>query len=86
MRFNVTECRRYAVKLRQKSKKENKRKKTGRRKTAWSGWKGLNGPEKAPAKLVCLTEVISPDPQVSVRRQCEVLKVCRGSYYYRCCP
>ena len=33
-----------------------------------------------------LTELIVPDPQVSVRRQCQLLEVCRGSYYYQCCP
>jgi putative transposase len=30
--------------------------------------------------------LISPDPQISVRHQCELLEVCRGSYYYQCCP
>jgi len=36
--------------------------------------------------LTCLHELIGPDPQVSVRRQCELLDLCRSSYYYRCCP
>jgi putative transposase len=30
-----------------------------------------------------LTELIAPDPRVSVRHQCELLEVCRGSHYYR---
>jgi hypothetical protein len=30
--------------------------------------------------------LVSPDPQVSVRHQCELLEVCRSSYYYQCCP
>ncbi len=30
--------------------------------------------------------MIAPDPQISVRHQCELLEVCRGSYYYQCCP
>jgi putative transposase len=30
--------------------------------------------------------LISPDPQVSVRHQCELLELCRSSYYYQCCP
>ena len=33
-----------------------------------------------------MTELISPDPQVSLRHQCELLEVCRGRYYYQCCP
>jgi putative transposase len=33
-----------------------------------------------------LTELISPDPRISLRRQCALLEVCRGSYYYQCCP
>ena len=33
-----------------------------------------------------MTELISPDPQISLRHQCELLEVCRGSYYYQCCP
>jgi putative transposase len=33
-----------------------------------------------------LQELISPDPQVSVRHQCELLDLCRSSYYYECCP
>jgi putative transposase len=33
-----------------------------------------------------LTELIGPDPRMSVRRQCELLEVCRGSYYYQPCP
>ena len=36
--------------------------------------------------MTCLTELISPDPRVSLRHQCELLEVCRGSYYYQCCP
>ena len=30
--------------------------------------------------------MIASDPQISVRHQCELLEVCRGSYYYQCCP
>jgi len=33
-----------------------------------------------------LQELISPDPHVSVRHQCELLDLCRSSYYYECCP
>ena len=33
-----------------------------------------------------MTELVSPDPQVSVRHQCELLDLCRSSYYYTCCP
>ena len=33
-----------------------------------------------------MTELISPDSRVSLRHQCELLEVCRGSYYYQCCP
>jgi putative transposase len=33
-----------------------------------------------------LTELVSPDSRVSLRHQCELLEVCRGSYYYQCCP
>jgi putative transposase len=36
--------------------------------------------------LTCLQELISPDPQVSVRHQCELLALSRSSYYYQCCP
>jgi putative transposase len=32
-----------------------------------------------------LTELIGPDRRVSLRHQCELLEVCRGSYYYQCC-
>ena len=34
----------------------------------------------------CLSELISPDPRLSVRHQCELLELCRSSYYYQCCP
>ena len=30
--------------------------------------------------------MIAPDPQISVGHQCELLEVCRGRYYYQCCP
>jgi putative transposase len=30
--------------------------------------------------------LIAPDPQISVGHQCELLEVCRGRYYYQCCP
>jgi putative transposase len=30
--------------------------------------------------------LVSPDPQVSLRHQCELLELCRSSYYYQCCP
>jgi putative transposase len=36
--------------------------------------------------LTCLSELVNPDPQVSVRHQCELLDLCRSSYYYQCCP
>lgn len=36
--------------------------------------------------MTCLSELIHPDPQVSVRHQCELLDLCRSSYYYQCCP
>jgi putative transposase len=36
--------------------------------------------------LRCLSELISPDPRLSVRHQCELLELCRSSYYYQCCP
>src|SRR5208337_4233167 len=36
--------------------------------------------------VTCLQELVSPDPQVSVRHQCELLELCRSSYYYQCCP
>lgn len=50
MRFNVIECRSFAVSARRIGKKESRSKKTRRRESAWIGWKGLSGPEKAPAK------------------------------------
>jgi putative transposase len=30
--------------------------------------------------------LISADPKISLRRQCELLEVSRSSYYYQCCP
>jgi putative transposase len=36
--------------------------------------------------LTCLQELISPDPKVSVRHQCELLALNRSSYYYQCAP
>ena len=36
--------------------------------------------------MTCWTELISPDARVSLRHQCELLDVCRGRYYYQCCP
>ena len=30
--------------------------------------------------------MVSPDPKVSVRHQCELLELCRSSYYYQCRP
>ena len=33
-----------------------------------------------------MQELISPDPKVSVRHQCELLELCRSSYYYQCRP
>jgi putative transposase len=33
-----------------------------------------------------LTDLIGPDSRVSLRRQGDLLEVCRGSYYYQCCP
>ncbi len=35
---------------------------------------------------MCLQELIGPDPQVSVRHQCELLDLCRGTYDYQCAP
>jgi len=36
--------------------------------------------------LTCLQELVSPDPKVSVRHQCELLELCRSGYYYQCAP
>jgi putative transposase len=36
--------------------------------------------------LTCRRELISSDDPLSLRRQCDLLEVCRGSYYYQCCP
>jgi len=36
--------------------------------------------------LTGLGELVAPDPKVSVRHQCELLDLCRSSYYYRPCP
>ena len=36
--------------------------------------------------MTCLPELIGPDPQVSVRHQCELLELSRSSYYYQCAP
>ena len=36
--------------------------------------------------MTCLQELVSPDPKVSVRHQCELLGFCRSSYYYQCQP
>ena len=36
--------------------------------------------------MTCLQELVSPDPKVSVRHQCELLELCRSSYYYECRP
>lgn len=36
--------------------------------------------------MTCLQELVSPDPKVSVRHQCELLELCRRSYYYQCAP
>jgi putative transposase len=36
--------------------------------------------------VTCLQELISPDPKVSVRHQCELLALSRSSYYYQCAP
>jgi putative transposase len=33
-----------------------------------------------------LTWLITPDAKVSVRHQCELLELCRSSYYYQCAP
>ena len=30
--------------------------------------------------------MVGPDAQVSVRHQCDLLDLCRSSYYYQCCP
>ncbi len=34
--------------------------------------------------MTCLQELVSPDPKVSVRHQCELLALNRSSYYYQC--
>jgi putative transposase len=36
--------------------------------------------------LTCLEALISPDPRLSVRHQCELLDLSRSSYYYAPCP
>jgi len=36
--------------------------------------------------LRCLHELVSPDPKVSVRHQCQLLELCRSGYYYQCAP
>ena len=36
--------------------------------------------------MTCLQELISPDPKVSVRHQCELLDLSRSTYYYQCAP
>jgi putative transposase len=35
--------------------------------------------------LTCLHGLVGADPQVSVRHQCELLELCRSSYYYEPC-
>jgi putative transposase len=30
--------------------------------------------------------LVGPDPQISVRHQCELLELCRSTYYYEPCP
>ena len=34
--------------------------------------------------LTCLQELVSPEPKISVRHQCELLELCRNSFYYQC--
>ena len=36
--------------------------------------------------MKCLHGLVGADPQVSVRHQCELLELCRSSYYYEPCP
>lgn len=36
--------------------------------------------------MTALHGLIRPDPRVSVRHQCELLELCRSSYYYEPCP
>jgi putative transposase len=36
--------------------------------------------------LTGLGELVAPDAKVSVRHQCELLDLCRSSYYYQPCP
>jgi putative transposase len=36
--------------------------------------------------LTCLHALVGPDPRVSVRHQCELLELCRSSYYYEPWP
>ena len=44
--------------------------------------------KKSPNNWGCNmpARMIGPDPQVSVRHQCELLDLCRGTYYYQCAP
>ena len=36
--------------------------------------------------MTCLQALVSPDPRLSLRHQCELLELCRSSYYYAACP
>ena len=36
--------------------------------------------------MTCRRELISSEEPLSLRRQCDLLEVCRGSYYYEPCP
>jgi len=33
-----------------------------------------------------LPDLVGPDPKVSLRHQCELLDLCRSTYYYESCP
>ena len=36
--------------------------------------------------MTALAGLVGPDPDVSVRHQCELLELCRSGYYYQPCP
>ena len=36
--------------------------------------------------MTALAGLVGPDPEISVRHQCELLELCRSGYYYQPCP
>jgi putative transposase len=36
--------------------------------------------------VTALAGLVGPDPEISVRHQCELLELCRSGYYYQPCP